>query len=209
MNQWHDNSPPSYFVHFSSSSKFTHPSLSPSRASSLSIGFFAQSNGLQFAPLWMPFHQFPCFCDTRVSDRALLAALSSSTGSEGLRETNRPMKMSGDVIKRVRNIERLDNEIIVGVGLSEKNCRWMEIRSTIIRGALSIIVIQDRNTRRWTNREDRRRINYCCHDATRRAPIFGGYYLAESLDQYLIIVPGLFIRESLSWIGFDTRSLDW
>lgn len=28
--------------------------------------------------------------------------------------------MSGDVIKRVRNIERLDNEIIVGVGLSEK-----------------------------------------------------------------------------------------
>lgn len=30
------------------------------------------------------------------------------------------MKMSGDVIKRVRNIERLDNEAIVSVGLSEK-----------------------------------------------------------------------------------------
>lgn len=58
---------------------------------------------------------------------------------------NRLMKMSGDVIKRVCNIECFDNEIIIGVGLFEKNCRWMEIRLMIICGVLSIIVIQDRN----------------------------------------------------------------
>lgn len=52
--------------------------------------------------------------------------------------------MSGDVIKRVRNIERLDNEAIVSVGLSGKNYRWIEIRSRI-RGALNIMVLRDRN----------------------------------------------------------------
>lgn len=52
--------------------------------------------------------------------------------------------MSGNVIKRVRNIERLDNEAIVSVGLSGKNCRWIEIRSRT-RGTLNIMVLRDRN----------------------------------------------------------------